>query len=433
MITKKSKIVIPLHPKGGRFGDETELRYALRSINKYFKGPNEVFIISERLPNWLHGVKHIKGKYGLKEAVKVAAEKFPKGFFWFYDDSCILRKVNHEEMKITPSLNYFDQGEKGWCHLLYEIRNQLIKEGIENPINYSTPHGPYWYTKEMIDESFLHLGQMKGREPFETWILNKKKWQHKDQCVMLADNLFNERYQHISAQQKEIYYLNHNDFSFNKKLMRYLNNRFEVATRFEKIMDEKCTGIKKQTNTEQNIIKEKLEQDKTKIETAVEIGVGFNSDLENLKIKNKILIEPNIECFAMAEKNYEDAKVFNFAIAPNNKSGYCLVDKKNKSYIRKKETYTKCGCELEENKDDFEYVNCVGLRSCVSENVDLVIINAKNYERLILESLIKKPSLIQIKKDVFLQKDIKEWLYKNNYKKTKENKKRILFELKAHE
>ena len=40
-------IVIPLHHSGGKFRNNTELRYSLRSVEKHFKDSFEIVIASE--------------------------------------------------------------------------------------------------------------------------------------------------------------------------------------------------------------------------------------------------------------------------------------------------------------------------------------------------------------------------------------------------
>lgn len=170
------RIVIPLSPCGGFSQDDTELRYALRSLDAHFKDPFEVVIVGSHLPGWVQNVTHLPCGNGLKTALLAAADAYPDGFFWFYDDCCLLRDTTAEEMKVTPQCKTFATvTETKWGAQLEEIRSRLESEGYR-PKDFSRPHGPYWFDKAMIDEAFADWPGMSGKFPFESWILSKRDW-----------------------------------------------------------------------------------------------------------------------------------------------------------------------------------------------------------------------------------------------------------------
>lgn len=169
----KHTICIPYSPCGGKFKNGKELRYALRGLAKHFQGEYEVVLVGPKKPDWYHGtwLQQTQGK--LKSALKLAADTYPDGFFWWYDDCVLIQDQTGEELKVTPARKSLGKIQTSWGRKLEEIRNRLVKEGYA-PWDYSKPHGPYWFDKGMIDESFADWPGMAGKFPFETWILSKR-------------------------------------------------------------------------------------------------------------------------------------------------------------------------------------------------------------------------------------------------------------------
>ncbi len=218
-------IVIPLHPRGGKFRDNTELRYALRSLETHFKDPFEIVIVSKKLPAWMCNAKHLKGG-GLKSALKVAAEAYPDGFFWFYDDVCLLKDTTAEEMKITPACKSWSKATTGWSRQLDSIRARLVKEELP-AWDYSRPHGPYWFDKSMVDEGFGDWPGMAAKFPWESWILSKREWPRRHGVVKQYYGSFN------AEPNPRMSFLNYNDKGNTTQLMDYLHARFSTPSRFE--------------------------------------------------------------------------------------------------------------------------------------------------------------------------------------------------------
>lgn len=171
-----NQIVIPLHHGGGKFKNNTELRYCLRSIEKYFQGEYEISIVSRNPPAGFDNIKHIPdGGNGLKTALVKAAEVHPEGFYWWYDDSVLLQPQTPLDIKTTIASTRWAKPSTKWENSLENIRVRLEKEG-HKPWDYSRPHGPYWFTKAMVDEGFADWPGMKGKFPWESWILSKINW-----------------------------------------------------------------------------------------------------------------------------------------------------------------------------------------------------------------------------------------------------------------
>jgi len=228
-------IVIPLHPIGGKFKNNTELRFALRSLEKHFKGKYEVVILGEKIPTWITGVRHIVGG-GLKQCLKIAADEFPDGFFWFYDDCCLVRDTNAEMMKITPCCAQWGDGVGGtkWGKALQSIRARLVAEGIP-PWDYSRPHGPYWFDKSMVEEGFSDWPNMKSKFPWESWILSKRNWPRRHGVV---DQYYGPYHQPNTG----AWFVNYSNAGNTPQLHNYLTSKFPAPSKFE-LPDGKSTDI----------------------------------------------------------------------------------------------------------------------------------------------------------------------------------------------
>lgn len=221
-------IVIPLHHKGGKFGDNTELRFAIRSIDKHFKGEYELAIVGRVIPEWLTGVRHVQQvKGGLKTALLLASETFPDGFVWFYDDCCLLRPSTVDELKVIPACRKWRKINSAWGRSLEKIRERLDREGFP-AFDYSCPHGPYWFDKGIVDEAFRDWPGMAGKFPWESWILSKRDWPRCHGNVKQYYGKFSK------PPDPHIRILNYSDKGTTPELLGYLKSIFPEPSKFEK-------------------------------------------------------------------------------------------------------------------------------------------------------------------------------------------------------
>lgn len=219
-------IVIPLHHGGGKLGDNTELRYALRSLSTHFKDDYQLAIVGRVLPEWLTGIEHIPSSHGLKSALKDAANRFPDGFFWWYDDLVLLKDITGAEMKITPACQGWIRAQTNWAKQLNAIKERLEKEGYK-AWDYSRPHGPYWFDKSMVDEAFADWPKMAGKLPFESWILSKRDWPRRFGAVKQYYGQFNAEPTAHSV------YLNYDDKGNTPEMRAWLSSKFPQPCKFE--------------------------------------------------------------------------------------------------------------------------------------------------------------------------------------------------------
>ncbi len=219
-------IVFPLHKRGGKLRNNTELRFALRSLCTHFQGEFEVVIVGERMPDWAQGITHIYGK-GLKSSLAIVAAAYPDGFFWWYDDCCLLKDEGADELKITPTKPRWQSAQTKWSRSLEGIRKRLEAEGYV-PIDYSRDHGPYWFDKAMVDEGFQDWPRMRKKFPWESWILSKRAWPGRSGIVRQYYGAFR------SPPALEHSLLNYNDAGNTDDLRDWLETRFPDPCKFER-------------------------------------------------------------------------------------------------------------------------------------------------------------------------------------------------------
>ena len=225
-MSEPTPIVIPLHKQGGKFGNDTEARYTIRSIEKHFVGEFRLCVVSSKLPEWSSNIELIPdGGKGLKCAVRRAAEAFPGGFFWWYDDCCLLQDQTPKLLKVTAACKGWRTDNQGrWSRDLDKVRARLVEENI-HPVDYSRPHGPYWFDKGMIDEAFDDWPGMAGKFPFESWILSKRGWPHRINTV--------SQYYGAFRPPVDTPLLNYNDSGNTVELREWLGERFPEKSSYE--------------------------------------------------------------------------------------------------------------------------------------------------------------------------------------------------------
>lgn len=226
-LDNKTPIIIPLHHGGGKFKNDTELRYALRSIERHFQGAFRIIIVGKKIPEWLVNVEHVYEE-GLKSSLIAAANYCPEGFLWWYDDCCLLKNKNSEELKVTTACEGWQKPNTTWTRQLDKIRQRLLDENLP-AWDYSRPHGPYWFDKGMVDEGFADWPGMRAKFPWETWILSKRNWPRRYGEVM---HYYGE-FKHPPSD--DCSHLNYSDSGNTPELRRFLEQRFPDPCSFEDI------------------------------------------------------------------------------------------------------------------------------------------------------------------------------------------------------
>jgi len=218
-------IVIPLHSGGGKLRDDTELRFALRSIERHFREDFRIVIAGRRVPAWVRNVEHLPVS-GLKEALRAAGDLYPAGFFWIYDDCCLLRDHTAAMLRVTPACREWKKALTKWAAQLERVKVALEAAGV-TPWDYSRPHGPYWFTGPMIVEAFRSWPKMTGKLPIESWMLSRVDWPRR----FAAHHQYYGPFTGPPAAAKWL--LNWNDAGFTPELREWLARRFPEPSRFE--------------------------------------------------------------------------------------------------------------------------------------------------------------------------------------------------------
>lgn len=145
------KVMYPLSEQA----DYTELKYSLRSIDKYFPG-KEVIIVGHNLPEWITGVtqihvKDIPGRKQLNIRIKIlAALEYSKEIFFLSDDVYLLKEAEQKY--------YFDRllsniGEGGAKPLSDQLK------ALNKPTNCWDVHCPIIYERNKFRALEVFTGE----------------------------------------------------------------------------------------------------------------------------------------------------------------------------------------------------------------------------------------------------------------------------------
>src|SRR6478735_3971728 len=110
--------MIVVYPLAAQINNE-ELRYSLRSIEKYLKPPFEVVIIGDHVPDWLNNaaqiwIPDVKGQnqYSVRRKV-MAALSYEKEIFFMNDDFYLLEKTDPKKFPFYSSGTLKGKAEAG--------------------------------------------------------------------------------------------------------------------------------------------------------------------------------------------------------------------------------------------------------------------------------------------------------------------------------
>lgn len=127
--------------------DYTELRYSLRSIEKFLKKPFEVVVVGVMVPDWINNVTQIEipdvpGRSLLSVRRKViAALHYTDEIFFMNDDFYLLKKTNPHHFPYYYSGSLEKKSEAGARPLLTQLQS------INKPFAYYG-HYPAVYKKD---------------------------------------------------------------------------------------------------------------------------------------------------------------------------------------------------------------------------------------------------------------------------------------------
>jgi hypothetical protein len=134
-------VVYTLSPESKQ--QDLELRYSLRSLQKFASGLGKVWVIGHQ-PQWLRGVNHVphEHKHANKDAdiinklLLACRSGVSKRFIFASDDQCLL---SHTDLRTMPArYSRIGGGRSGWMNRLRATRDYLLERGVSNPLNFDT-------------------------------------------------------------------------------------------------------------------------------------------------------------------------------------------------------------------------------------------------------------------------------------------------------
>ncbi|NCB43568.1 MAG: hypothetical protein EOM59_13260 [Clostridia bacterium] len=231
-----------------------ELRYALRSIEKYGIPEDKVFLLASKLPDWVSDevtlvkCEQIQGKRFAKSFDAVAKLKaaiahpdIPEQFIYTYDDTVFLSRIDFAIPTIAVSkinllkISNFD-GSATWIEVLSNSIERLRANGLPT-YNYET-HLPRTLEKSKLAELFAKFGFQKRPYLVSTLYYNyfcsEPEYELFDGQLIKADIRTDLSPEQIAEIVKYKACLNYNDAGLNIHLKNYLSEKFDQKSRFEK-------------------------------------------------------------------------------------------------------------------------------------------------------------------------------------------------------
>jgi FkbM family methyltransferase len=404
-------IVIPLHRRGGKFKDDTEARFAIRSICENFTDPFKIVILAAKLPAWATGIDLVHdGGQGLKTAIRRAALEFPNGFFWWYDDSVLLQPRSAAQLKITTANVRWIRSNTGWAKLLDQVRGRLVAENIPAK-DFSRPHGPYWFDKGMIDEAFEDWPGMSGKFPFESWILNKRRWPSRSGGVRQYYGRF-----HLEPGPNDVI-LNYNDTGNTLPLRNWLR------ARFPKMSVHEATAAPSQVAERQSQWSHLhgvwQEFGAPALRTVCECAVGPNSHVACYKefSERTLLVEPHPRFAREARANFPWAEVVEAAVgdAPGQTQLCCAKGAsftENVSWAPLHKVSRRKAARAPKTR-----VKMVTFDTIDDGRIDLINLDCEGSEWTVVKNLRSRPRFIQIElyPEHGHRAELERWFQDNDY------------------
>lgn len=242
-------------PHVAEFAQWEELKFALRSIHKNYKGNTKVWIVGDK-PKWLSNkVGFIKvpctGKSPrLDVIVKIKAvldhPDIPEEFFWSNDDIYFINKVTYFDMAVPKVIGNLQSkvkritGKSVYTDDIKATFNTLLSEG-KPYLNYST-HLPYRYEKskfaEMIEQYDLeNVRLLPENLYFNTYHADELPYHlslDPSNNIMFCIQRPNPNWKAVEAALLTKKWMNNSESGMSEKLQKLLNRLFPDPSPYEK-------------------------------------------------------------------------------------------------------------------------------------------------------------------------------------------------------
>jgi hypothetical protein len=221
-----------------------ELKYSIRSIEKYFKEPFELWILGE-LPNWIntHKIKHISSyNKNFKQVNKCRlfdiAHHLPEDedIIWMNDDIFLLSDIDTNKLKTQWYLEDLKKAKsrKGnnWTKKLF-ITSDFLESINCTTYNFEC-HIPTIYNIHKLLLTFERF------EELDVWIMNTAYFNYNN----LTDNLKDVNDVKIGRYNSkkddplpnnidDFLFLNFDDNGLTEEIKEFIKNKFPEKSRFE--------------------------------------------------------------------------------------------------------------------------------------------------------------------------------------------------------
>lgn len=247
------RTIYPLIKSG--WGDCEELRYSLRSLEKFADWDLDVVIIGY-LPDWLKKVTHVEfqdgGRGGVSANVAYKIDLLRRRFqddefVWMNDDHYLLKKTNIKELKrgrylanlkgvptpVTPK-----KWRKGvyrptkWQMRVFNTRDRCKELGL--PEYNPALHIPAVYYRDVMKEAFNSFDLYSGAMLFSVAHFNLSVGMKAVQPMLGEDRLGLYNKASLPTNWDKYRFLNHDNVGLTDALKGKLEELFSEKSRFER-------------------------------------------------------------------------------------------------------------------------------------------------------------------------------------------------------
>lgn len=235
-----------------------ELRYSLRSLDKYFKEDFSVTIVGD-LPPWARNVTHIpyqrvehgpeSGLYNTLRQLQLflshPSTLRPALFVRMHDDTYLLSNRSLSDMQLTriirpaQEVKTITSGGALWRKQVMDTYSEMVEFGLPGYMTES--HCPEVFDIEAMESVYSIFGLPERMLLPSTLYYNLYPWDRelidrKEERALFygEENLFSFLSQDIEQKCQGKFYLNHNDTGLNSEMMDFISDYFPDKSRFER-------------------------------------------------------------------------------------------------------------------------------------------------------------------------------------------------------
>ena len=239
-------------------GDWSDLRYALRALEKNFIDLGQVWIVGDK-PEWLTNVQHIPRSVAYSDddrlrnfnycaSMWMAArtEGITENFLYLADDHFILTPRTaqnfRETVLVREDMGSYTQAERmtadrEWQKMIWETVDTLMKHGLSG-WNYET-HTPKLVNRSQLMDMFAAFGYGEGNLIWQTAYFNMFPPPDGTTGFLSEETALKAGFygpatpEEVRAKADAAVYMNYNEFGFTPSVRGYLEARFPDKSRFE--------------------------------------------------------------------------------------------------------------------------------------------------------------------------------------------------------